>query len=107
MEVFLTPEACKRRIRSLDQGPDQAPAPGIHAITFRRERRINQVSVSPAGPEAEWATPVNGIAVCAGDTVNRLMANRHRRVLGRKVEFFRGPASEMSAAMESDGRRIG
>ena len=92
IEVFLKPEEYKQRIRSLDQQPD--PDPGNPTVTFRGERRSNQTHVSTTDPDAKLANKGNGTAAMVGYTVNGLMENRHRLLLGINVESFRGPASE-------------
>lgn len=96
MEVFLKPEEYKRRIRSLDAGPEQHPDqdPGNPTVTFRGERRSNHTPVSPTDPDAKLANKGNGTAALVGYTVNGLMENRHRLLLGINVESFRGPTSE-------------
>ncbi len=94
MEVFLKPEEYKRRIRSLDAGPESDQDPGNPTVTFRGERRSNQTHVSSTDSDAKLATKGNGTAAMVGDTVNGLMENRHRLWLGINVETFRGPASE-------------
>ena len=90
MEVFLKPEEYKRRLRSLDAGPD----PGTPTVTFRGERRSNQTHGATTDPDAKLANKGNGTAAMVGSTVNGLMENRHRLLLGINVETFRGPASE-------------
>ncbi|MGH7208017.1 MAG: transposase [Nitrospiraceae bacterium] len=79
IEVFLTPDAYKKRIRSL---------------AFHGERRSNQTHVSTTDPDAKLANKGNGTAAMVGYTVNGLMENRHRILLGINVETVRGPASE-------------
>lgn len=92
IEVFLKPEDYKKRIRSLDQTEDQDP--GNPTVTFRGEPRSNQTHVSTTDPDAKLANKGNGTAAMVGYTVNGLMENRHRLLLGINVESFRGPASE-------------
>jgi transposase len=92
IEVFLKPEDYKKRIRSLDQTPE--PDPGNPTITFRGEPRSNQTHVSTTDPDAKLANKGNGTAAMVGYTVNGLMENRHRLLVGINVETFRGPASE-------------
>jgi len=92
IEVFLKPEEYKKRIRSLDATPVQDP--GNPTVTFRGERRSNQTHVSTTDPDAKLANKGNGTAAMVGYTVNGLMENRHRLLLGINVESFRGPASE-------------
>ncbi|HMS83047.1 MAG TPA: transposase [Nitrospira sp.] len=41
LEVFLKPEEYKKRIRSLDAGPEWDHDPGNPTVTFRRQRRSN------------------------------------------------------------------
>lgn len=92
IEVVLKPEDYKQRIRSLDQPQEQDP--GNPIITFRGERRSNQTHVSTTDPDAKLAHKGNGTAAMVGYTVNGLMENRHRLLVGINVETFRGPASE-------------
>jgi transposase len=92
IEVFLKPEDYKKRIRSLDQTPDSDP--GNPTLTFRGAPRSNQTHISTTDPDAKLANKGNGTAAMVGYTVNGLMENRHRLLLGINVESFRGPASE-------------
>jgi transposase len=92
IEVFLKPAEYKKRIRSLDQKPEQDP--GNPTSTFRGERRSNQTHVSTTDPDAKLANKGQGTAAMVGYTVNGLMENRHRLLLGINVESFRGSASE-------------
>jgi transposase len=94
LEVFLKPDEYKRRMRSLDQGGEPAQDPGNPTVTFRGEQRSNQTHVSTTDPDAKLANKGNGTAAMVGYTVNGLMENRHRLLLGINVETFRGPASE-------------
>lgn len=97
MEVFLKPEEYKRRIRSLEAGlePNQDQDRGNPTVTFRGERRSNQTHISTTDPDAKLVNKGNGTAAMVGYTVNGLMENRHRILVGINVEIFRGPASEM------------
>ena len=94
MEVFLKPAAYTQRIRSRDAGSEPDQDPGNPTVTFRGERRSNQTHVSTTDPDAKLANKGNGTAAMVGYTVNGLMENRHRLLLGINVESFRGPASE-------------
>lgn len=94
IEVFLTPDAYKKRIRSLDQDP------GNPTVPFQGERRSNQTHVSTTDPDAKLANKGNGTAAIVGYTVNGLMENRHRLLVGINVETFRGPASEMDGGRD-------
>ena len=88
IEVFLKPEEYKQRIRSLDQDPWNP------TVTFRGEWRSNQTHASMTDPDAKLANKGNGTAAMVGYTVNGLMENRHRLLLGIIVKSFRVPASE-------------
>ena len=88
IEVSLTPDAYKKRIQSLYQDT------GNPSVAFHGERRSNQTHVSTTDPDAKLANKGNGAAAMVGYTVNGLMENRHRILLGINVETFRGPASE-------------
>lgn len=95
MEVFLKPEEYTQRIRSQDAGPEQDQVQeGDPTVTFCGERRSKQKQVSTTDPDATLANKGNGTAAMVGYTVNGLMENQHRLLLGINVESFRGPASE-------------
>jgi hypothetical protein len=94
MDVFLKPEAYTQRIRSLDAGSEPDQDPGNPTVPFREERRSNQTHVSTTDPDAKLANKGHGTAAMVGYTVNGLMENRHRLLLGINVESCRGPASE-------------
>ena len=88
IEVFLAPDAYKKRIRLLDQDP------GNPTVSFHGETRSNQTHVSTTDPDAKFANKGNGTAAMVGYTVNGLMENRNRILLGINVETVRGSASE-------------
>lgn len=88
IEVFMKPSEYKKRIRSLD-GDEGNPT-----INFHGEKRSNKTHISTTDPDAKLANKGNGSAAMVGYTVNGLMENRHRILLGIGVEMFRGPASE-------------
>jgi hypothetical protein len=94
MEVFLKPEDYKKRLRSLDAGSEPDQDPGNPTVMCRGERRSNQTHVSTTDPDAKLANKGHGTAAMVGYTVNGLMENRHRLLLGINVESCRGPASE-------------
>lgn len=88
IEVFMKPSEYKKRIRSLDQDE------GNPTIDFHGEKRSNKTHISKTDPDAKLANKGNGSAAIVGYTVNGLMENRNRILLGINVETFRGPASE-------------
>lgn len=88
IEVFMKPSEYKKRIRMLDEDS------GNSTIDFRGEKRSNKTHVSKTDPDAKLANKGNGTASIVGYTVNGLMENRNRILIGIGVESFRGPASE-------------
>jgi hypothetical protein len=73
---------------------DQEQDPSNPTVPLREERRSNQTHVSTTDPDAKLAKNGNRTAAMVDYTVNGLMENQHRLVLGSNVETFRGPASE-------------
>lgn len=88
IEVFLKPKEYKKRIRMLDSDE------GNPTIDFHGEKRSNKTHISKTDPDAKLANKGNGTASMVGYTVNGLMENRNRILLGINVESFRGPTSE-------------
>lgn len=88
IEVFMKPSEYKKRIRMLDEDG------GNPTINFHGEKRSNKTHISKTDPDAKLANKGNGTASIVGYTVNGLMENRNRILLGIGVESFRGPASE-------------
>ena len=89
IEVFMKPSEYKKGIRSLDQDE------GNPTVDFKGEKRSNQTHVSKTDPDAKLANKGMGTASMVGYTVNGLMQNRNRILLGINVERFQGPTSEM------------
>ncbi len=82
MEVFLKPEEHKNAdsVSRCEWGPPQELDSGNH--------------VSTMDPDAKLANKGNGTTAMVSFTVNGLMENHHRLLLGINVERFQGPASE-------------
>jgi len=97
IEVAMDPEEYKRRLRAQDRddraGPPQDP--GNRAVDFRGEKRSNETHRSVTDPDCRFASKgSSGSGAFPGYTVNALMENRHRILLGIGVEVFRSSASE-------------
>jgi hypothetical protein len=88
IEVFMKPKEYKKRIRMLDQDE------GNPTVDFHGEKRSNKTHISKTDPDAKLANKGNGTTSMVGYTVNGLMENRNRILIGINVETFRGPASE-------------
>ena len=97
IEVAMDPEEYKRRLRlqDRDRGDDDPQDPGNRAVNFRGEKRSNQTHRSLTDPDCRFASKgTTGTGSIPGYTVNALMENRHRILLGIGVEVFRSSASE-------------
>lgn len=94
IEVFMEPEEYKKRIRMLDEDE------GNPTIDFRGEKRSNKTHISTTDPDAKLANKGNGTVAMVGYTVNGLMENRNRILLGIGVESFQGPASETNGGKD-------
>jgi transposase len=96
IEVALDPEEYKRRLRSSDRTEDgEPPDPGNRAVNFRGEKRSNATHRSATDPDCRFVSKgSSGTGAYPGYTVNAIMENRHRFLLGLGVEIFHGTASE-------------
>ncbi len=87
IEVAIDPGEYTRRLRAQD--------PGHRAVDFRGEKRSNATHRSATDPERRFASKgTTGSGAIPGYTVNALMENRHRILLGIGIEIFRSSASE-------------
>jgi transposase len=96
LEVALDPDEYKRRLRAQDgtDGGDRQD-PGNPAVDFRGEKRSNATHRSATDPDCRFVSKRSlGTVAYPGYTVNAVMENRHRFLLGLGVETFQGGASE-------------
>jgi transposase len=95
IEVAMDPEQYKRRLRAQDRDDDGPQDPGNRAVNFRGEKRSNATHRSTTDPDCRFASKgSSGTGAFPGYTVNALMENRNRILLGIGVETFRSSASE-------------
>ena len=106
LEVALDPSEYKRRLRAADaaaaSGPDDSGSddPGNRTMDFRGEKRTNATHRSASDPDCRYVSKgSSGTGAYPGYTVNALMENRHRFLLGLGVETFRGVASETAGCL--------
>jgi transposase len=100
LEVALDPEEYKRRLRAQDHEADEPPDPGNRAVNFRGERRSNATHRSVSDPDCRYVSKgSSGTGAYPGYTVNALMENRHRILLGLGVEVFQGVTSEKQGCL--------
>ena len=105
IEVAMDPEEYKKRLRSSDdeEKPDgQGPVdPGNPTVDFRGEKRGNKTHRSVTDPDSRFVSKgSSGTGAYPGYTVNALMENRNRILLGVGVEIFRSSTSEEQGALD-------
>jgi len=101
IEVVLDPEEYKRRLRRDDRRDPEGPAdPGNRAVDFRGEKRSNATHRSLTDPDCRFVSKgASGTGAYPGYTVNALMENRHRLLLGFDAEIYRSNASETGGCL--------
>lgn len=112
IEVAMDPEQYKRRLRAQDRDADEGPQdPGNRAVNFRGEKRSNATHRSATDPDCRFASKgTSGTGAQPAYTVNALMENRNRILLGLGVEIFRSSASETEGCqrlLQRAKRRLG
>ncbi len=101
LEVALAPEEYKRRLRAQDRDDMAGPQdPGNRAVDFRGEKRGNATHRSLTDPDCRFVSKgTSGTGAYPGYTVNALMENRHRVLLGLAPEIFRSVAAETDGGL--------
>jgi transposase len=101
IEVALEPAEYKRRLRAQDRtAEDGPPDAGNRAVDFRGETRSNATHRSITDPDCRFVSKGTwGTGAYPGYTVNALMENRHRFLLGFDVEIFRGSRAEKTGCL--------
>jgi transposase len=101
IEVALDPAEYKRRLRAQDRAvEDGPPDAGNRAVDFRGERRSNATQRSATDPDCRFVSKgTSGTGAYPGYTVNAVMENRHRFLLGFGVEIFQGSTSEKTGCL--------
>jgi transposase len=96
IEVALDPAEYKRRLRAQDKAAgDGPPDRGNRAVDFRGEKRGNATHRSGTDPDCRFVSKgTSGSGAYPGYTVNAVMENRHRLLLGLGVEIFQSSTAE-------------
>lgn len=96
IELTMEPEDYKKRLRSQDRDdPEEPPDPGNRAVNFRGVKRSNRTHRSTTDPDCRMVSKgTSGTGAFPGYTVNGVMENRNRILLGIGVEIFQGSTSE-------------
>lgn len=104
IEVAMDPDEYKKRLRSQDKDREETDGPvdpGNRAVDFRGEKRSNATHRSVTDPDCRFASKgTSGTGAFPGYTVNALMENRHRILLGIGVEVFRSVGSERDGCVD-------
>src|SRR5262245_3552743 len=101
IEVAVAPEEYKRRLRAQDRDDAAGPQdPGNRAVDFRGEKRGNATHRSLTDPDCRFVSKgTSGTGAYPGYTVNGLMENRHRMLLGLDAEIYRSVAAEIDGSV--------
>jgi hypothetical protein len=96
IEVAMDPEEYKKRLRSSDDEDHQGPQdPGNPTVDFRGQKRGNKTHRSLTDRDCRFVSKgTSGTGAYPGYTVNAVMENRHRILLGLGAEVFRSSTSE-------------
>ncbi len=104
IEVAMDPEEYKKRLRSSDEEEGQDVSgpqdPGNPTVDFRGEKRGNKTHRSATDPDCRFVSKgSSGTGAYPGYTVNALMENRNRILLGVGVEIFHSSTAEEQGAL--------
>lgn len=96
IELSMDPDEYKEKLRSEDKADKGGPQdPGNRAVDFRGEKRSNQTHRSTTDPDCRYVSKgSSGSGAYPGYTVNAVMENRNRILLGFTEEIFRSSTSE-------------
>ena len=99
IEVNMTGKEYLEKLRAEDkddQDGSNGPADsGNPTVDFRGEKRSNRTHRSKTDPDCRFVSKgATGSSAYPGYTVNAVMENRNRFLLGIGTEIFRGPGSE-------------
>jgi transposase len=101
IEVALDPAEYKRRLRAQDKAAEDGPPDrGNRAVDFRGEKRGNATHRSGTDPDCRFVSKgTSGSGAYPGYTVNAVMENRHRLLLGLGVEIFQSSTAEKAGCL--------
>lgn len=97
IELVMEPEEYRKRLRSEDPASqdDEPEDPGNRAVNFRGEKRTNKTHRSATDPDCRYVSKgSSGTGAVPGYTVNGVMDNRNRILLGIEEEIFSGSTGE-------------
>ena len=96
IEVAMNGEEYKKRLRAEDNAQEEHDHDqGNPTVNFRGEKRSNATHRSTSDPDCRFVSKgSSGTGAYPGYTVNALMDNRHRILLGIGVEIFQASTAE-------------
>lgn len=94
--LSMDPEEYKRTLRGEDrEDPDEPEDPGNRAVNFRGQRRSNRTHRSTTDPDSRLVSKgTSGTGAYPGYTVNGVMENRHRILVGVGAAIGHGSTVE-------------
>jgi transposase len=101
IEVALDPAEYKRRLRAQDNAAEDGPPDaGNRPVDFRGEKRGNTTHRSRTDLDCRFVSKgTSGTGAYPGYTVNAVMENRHRLLLGLGVEIFQSSTAEKAGCL--------
>src|SRR5260370_5781172 len=101
IEVALDPAEYKRRLRAQDKAAEDGPPDrGNRAVHFRGEQRGNATHRSATDPDCRFVSKgTSGSGAYPGYTVNAVMENPPRLLLGLGVEIFQSSTAEKTGCL--------
>lgn len=95
IELAMDPDEYRKKLRSQDKDDDEPEDPGNRSVDFRGEKRSNKTHRSITDPDCRYVSKgSSGTGSYPGYTVNAVMENRNRILLGIGEEIFRGSTAE-------------
>lgn len=104
IEVLEKPEDYRKTMKSQKKEEDQSPQSkdndsGNPTVDWKGQKRSNATHRSTTDPDSRLATKSAKETVAPAYTVNGVMDNKSRMLLGIGVEIFQGPTSERKGAL--------
>lgn len=102
IEVYQSPEQYKEVMsgkKKVERRNSTDGDKGNPTVDCRGKKRSNKTHRSTTDPDARIATKSSKETAAPGYTVNGIMENRNRILMGIGVEIFQGPTSEREGAL--------
>ena len=101
IEVYQSPKSYKKAIRGKNKIKEKSTDdPGNPNVDWKGQRRSNKTHRSTSDPDARLATKSPKETAVPAYTVNAVMENRNRILVGIGVEQCQGPTAERQGALK-------